>query len=136
FALVAPVLFLVLFGTLDFGKTFNYWIDETHLAAEGARLAVVNHDVATGNNGGPDRCPNGSTPPTLQAYIQCQADTTQLASGAIVCIWFPNGTSNNGDPVEVDIKWTHTWIPLIGRAVGQLGTLTLKGTATMRLETA
>ena len=41
FALVLPLLLLILIGMLDFGKIFNYWIDETHLANEGARYAVV-----------------------------------------------------------------------------------------------
>ena len=31
FALVAPILLVLLFGMLDFGRVFNYWIDATHL---------------------------------------------------------------------------------------------------------
>ena len=41
FALVLPLLLLLLFGLLDFGKAFNYWIDETHLANAGARFPHV-----------------------------------------------------------------------------------------------
>jgi len=48
FALIAPVLMLVLFGLLDFGKALNYWNNDTHLAAEGARWAVVNTDPGSG----------------------------------------------------------------------------------------
>ena len=33
FALVLPVLLLLLLGVLDFGKAYNYWIDTTHLSA-------------------------------------------------------------------------------------------------------
>ena len=47
-ALVMPVLLLILFGMIDFGKAINYWIDETHLANEGARLAVVNSNPGAG----------------------------------------------------------------------------------------
>src|SRR5215211_3112065 len=89
FALVLPVLALILFAMLDFGKAFNYWIDETHLANEGARWAVVN------------RNPGGGS---LQEYIRQQATTPELRNGGTasvadpvqVCISFPDGTSNVG----------------------------------------
>ena len=47
FALVAPILLVILLGILDFGKAFNYWIDQTQLASAGARWAVV--DAAPGS---------------------------------------------------------------------------------------
>src|ERR687888_909114 len=40
-ALVLPLLLLLLLGMIDFGKAINYWLDETHLANEGARWAAV-----------------------------------------------------------------------------------------------
>src|SRR5262245_66665975 len=64
FALVAPLLFVLLFGMLDFGKAFNYWNVEQQMANEGARMAAVN---ATGT------CPGASTATTLPNYIRCQA---------------------------------------------------------------
>src|SRR5436190_21746706 len=76
FALILPILLLILFGLLDFGKAFNYWNDETHLAAEGARWAVV------------DSNPGGSQ--SLQEYIQQQADSAELRDLAVVCVSFPN----------------------------------------------
>ena len=122
FALIVPILLLVLFGLLDFGKAFNYWNDETHLAAEGARWAVVNSNPGGG---------------TLQ-----QADTSELRSLATVCISFPSGTSNVGDPVTVTVKARYPWIPFLRSRIHILGgtyvQLTLPGditgTATMRLE--
>src|SRR5437870_11459882 len=44
-ALVLPLLLLLILGMVDFGKAINYWIDNTHLANEGARLAVVNSNA-------------------------------------------------------------------------------------------
>src|SRR5215208_5182515 len=94
FALVVPVLLVILFGMLDLGKAFNYWIDETQLASSGARWAAVNRNP-------------GSTG-TLQQYIRSQADTRELTSGgttsvsepAQICITFPNGGAPAiGDPV-------------------------------------
>jgi len=126
FALVLPVLALILFAMLDFGKAFNYWIDETHLANEGARWAVVN------------RNPGGGS---LQQYLVDQATTDELRNGgtasvanpAEVCISFPNGTSNVGDPVLVTVSATYNWLPIIGNRIGVVQT-TITGSSHMRLE--
>ena len=126
FALVLPLLLVILFGMLDFGKAFNYWIDETHLANEAARWAVVNKNPGGG---------------TLQEYIQQQADTPELRNGGTssvpgplqICISFPNGSANVGDPVHVTASSTYNWLPLIGNRIGITQT-TITGSATMRLE--
>jgi Flp pilus assembly protein TadG len=44
FALLAPVLFLILFGTIEFGWTSLQNLDVRHGAREGARLVAVNYD--------------------------------------------------------------------------------------------
>jgi Flp pilus assembly protein TadG len=127
FALVLPVLALMLFGMLDFGKAFNYWIDETHLANEGARWAVVNKNPAASG--------------TLQDYIREQATTPELRNGGTpslasplrVCIDFPNGTSNVGDPVRVTLTATYRWLGFLA-AETSLTETTITGSATMRLE--
>ena|SRR5579872_2859895 len=114
FALVLPVLMIALMGILYVGEALNESIDETHLVAEAARYAAVNQNPGTG---------------TLQAYIAAQADTTSL-QGANVCISFPNGTSNVGDPVQVKMSSAFNWIPILGLGPSS----TLVRTATMRLE--
>jgi hypothetical protein len=126
FALVLPLLLVILFGMLDFGKAFNYWIDQTHLANEGARWAVVNKNPGGG---------------TLQEYIQQQADTPELRNGGTssvpgplqICISFPNGSANVGDPVHVTASTTYNWLPLLGNRIG-IASTTITGSATMRLE--
>ena len=125
FALVIPVLLLVLFGTLEFAKAFNYWNDQTHLAAEGARWAVVNSNPGGGQ--------------TLQQYLQQQADTNELRGRAVVCVSFPNnpdtGTSGQvGDPVTVTVKSQYTWLPIVSSRARLSPSTTLAGSATMRLE--
>ena len=135
FALVAPILLVILLALLDFGKVFNYWIDETHLASSGARLAVV--------NSAPGACPDGSTAATLQAYIKCQADTGELraggssTTGARVCISFPPVTGHSsplvGDPVRVTVWANYRWLPLIGEKISR-ASADIVGEATMRLE--
>jgi hypothetical protein len=131
FALVVPILLVILLGVLDFGKAFNYWIDETHLASSGARLAIV--------NASPGTCPGGGTATNLQHYIQCQADTRELRNGgastdgAQVCISFPSGTHLVGDPVRVTVSADYSWLPLIGDKIDR-ASANIVGEATMRLE--
>jgi hypothetical protein len=125
FALVLPILVLLLFGVLEFGKLFNYWLDEAHLANTGARWAVV------------DSLPGGAT---LQQYIRSQADTGELQDGAHVCISFPAGTHNVGDPVKVDVTYT-TGVPIVSGLInkffggGSPASIKVAGSSTMRLET-
>jgi Flp pilus assembly protein TadG len=47
FALVLPILLLLVVGMLDFGVTYNHWISLTDLAHEGARLAAVGPATAS-----------------------------------------------------------------------------------------
>ena len=128
FALVLPLLLILLFGMLEFGKAFNYWIDATHLANQGARWAVVDRNPGSG---------------TLQDYIQGQANTLELRDGgtpsipagdeAEVCISFPLGSSNVGDPVQVTVTATYHCLPVVGDRISSTA-LTISGSATMRLE--
>jgi hypothetical protein len=124
FALVLPILLLILLGMLDFGKAFNYWIDETHLASSGARWAVV-------NNGVPNVCPDGTTPSTLQQYIACNGDTSQFRSDVNVYIRFPGGRAV-GKPVQVCLVLPYHWLNLLSTKLSL--PQNLAATSTMRLE--
>lgn len=127
FALVLPVVLLVLFAIVDFGKAFNYWNDTTHLANEGARWAMVNK--------------NPSTTGTLQQYIAQQADTPELESGGTnsvpnaleVCITFPSGSGTIGEPVKVEVKTDYHFLPFLGDKL-DFASKTVSGSSTMRLE--
>ena len=96
FTLVLPLLLLLMIGMLEFGRVFNYWIDETHLANAAARWAAVDRNPG----------PGGS----LQESIQQQADTDELRNGgtasvpagAQVCIALPDGTLRRRRPRRGD----------------------------------
>jgi Flp pilus assembly protein TadG len=48
FAIILPILVMILFGMFQFGIAYNNWIALTHAAREGARLAAVgNYDEQT-----------------------------------------------------------------------------------------
>jgi len=46
FAVVLPVLLLLIFGIIDFGRFFNYADQESQLSAQAARWAAVNFQAA------------------------------------------------------------------------------------------
>jgi hypothetical protein len=146
---------VLLLGMFDFGKAFNEWIDETHLANLGARLAAVNYPVAGCTNANPDIC--------LAQYIQQNADSNELKSGraadpgcsggsggcfagaqspAQVCISYPPNTANSpatagliGDPVQVTVVTTYRWLNYLNARLSlPLGRTKITGKATMRLE--
>jgi Flp pilus assembly protein TadG len=123
FALVLPVLALLLLGIFDFGRALNYWIDETHLASEAARYAAVNQ--------------NPGQPQSLFAWIRDQADGGELKSGSSsvttplkICVSFPNGTHNVGDPVRVDVTSQYQFMSIFGIAPAR----PINASSTMRLE--
>jgi Flp pilus assembly protein TadG len=147
-ALVLPWLLLLILGIVDFGKAMNYWIDNTHLANEGARWATVN------NNPGASLTPAK----TLQAYIRDQAETVEQRGGQTgakgtqqtahdttvnICFYkASDGTSTStpavGDTVEVIVSYQYDWTPFLTSAQwGGLGPhTTVTGKSAMRLEVA
>ena len=126
-ALVLPLLLLLIMGTLDFGKAFNEWIDETHLANEGARLAAVGYLA--------DGCTSAANPNTCIAQqIQGEASIPELKNGraltpyaaaqgaARVCISYPTNPATTthglvGDPVQVTVATTYHWLNYLVRTV-------------------
>jgi hypothetical protein len=139
FALMLPVLLLLILAMLDFGKAFNYWIDETHLANEAVRTAVVNQlpDGTTAN-------PNCS-PQTIECQIRWHANTDELKSGGgssitlplAITFCLPSGTGGVGDPLRAKAQVTYNWLGFLTGSYGIAGltSKTMSVTATMRLET-
>jgi hypothetical protein len=142
--LVLPLLLVLILGMLDFGKAFNEWIDETHLANEAARLAAVNYKPTAGW----PACPNTDPTGGLGCYIQRQANVRELQSGrtrtsyavsqngAQVCISFPavgHTTPLVGDPVQIQVTVYYHWLKYVTTWLNAVST-PIRGTATMRLE--
>lgn len=123
FALIAPFLFLLLFGIIDFGRALNYYNQVTQLAGQGARAAQVN------------RMPDGTaitSGSALQSALVNLTRQPELRNGEVVCI--KQVPTNVGDPVTVKVSYQFHFLPLIGAAGGALGGLTLSATETQRAE--
>jgi Flp pilus assembly protein TadG len=118
-ALVLPVLVLIVFGSLEFGRVVNAWSIVTQASREGARMGAVNcaRDPLCGT----------------------QVDTA--ITNALVGLDAGSATVNytvapyaSGDRFRVQIDYPVTIVtPLIGAFFGG-GTVTVHGDTSMRLE--
>ena len=98
FAIVLPLLLLVIVGLIEFGITFNSWLSLNHLSNEGARWAAVG------------RVPGNATPTgdDIKNYIENQISSAGLkgqvtGTNGYVTLCVPSATPQVGDPVTVKI---------------------------------
>jgi Flp pilus assembly protein TadG len=142
FALIAPLLFLLVFGIIEFGRALNYYNDLTQLSGQAARAAIVSRNldgsaVGTAN----------SDCPANNMTIQCQTAETyptdgELKNGISVCLGtLPAGSGSNapiqtntspqvGDAVTVRTKYVYSFLT---KFFG-FGSITLTSTQTERLQ--
>ena len=156
FALVLPILLALLVGAVEFGKAFFYWLDLSHLANTGARAAVVDRwagctvktspcidepPATPGTKCGQDNDPGVPVDPrecTLQTYLRDQANTQDITSASTVTICFV-GTNpvdaTVGTTVRVTVRVPYNFLPFLKDfTAGKVGSVTLRSSATMRLE--
>ncbi|HEY2640820.1 MAG TPA: TadE family protein [Streptosporangiaceae bacterium] len=113
FALLLPLLVLIVFGLIDFGRAINAQITLTQAAREGAR------SLALGQS-------------TYQSRAQAAAiglsglTVTELPDslGVIGC---PAGSAQTGDDAVVHVTYTFSFITPIGTFFGPTKTLTAEG---------
>jgi Flp pilus assembly protein TadG len=120
FAIVLPVLIMIIMGIVYFGRYEDYNNQLTQLAEEGARWAAVDYAPSSG---------------TLQSYVVAQGQP-ELASGsadvsqAQAYVYLPSGSSYaTGQPIRVCVVSTVRYPALITTM-----TSTLVQAATMRIE--
>lgn len=125
FGLVAPVLFLVIFGIIELGWAFGQFLDVRHGAREAARLAAVNYKSDPTDLGDVqsaaivvETCARISTPDGAQLTLQLDGNTP--ADRAI------------GRPATVEVS--RELDTLTGFLDFALGGRTLTSSATTRLE--
>jgi Flp pilus assembly protein TadG len=108
FAIIAPFLFLILFGIIEFGWAFFQNLDVRHGARETARLAAVNYpDTSTTCTPGG----SGSCNDTLRTTLLTEACTRMDKGSGIQIRAFrttgPQDASTNyeiGDTITVQVR--------------------------------
>lgn len=117
FALVLPLLLVLVMGIIDFGRAYQTQIMLTNAVREGARL--------------------GATGASTSA-ITSRVDATDGVTGATISVTNAQGTT--GQSVTVQVRYNFTMITPLGSLLRLLGTstvpngFTLSATADMRLE--
>jgi Flp pilus assembly protein TadG len=123
FALILPLLMLVLFGIVEFGRAWNAKQVLTDAAREGARLAVVGDPTITQPSQVDDR--------VKEKIARGGFDTTQ------VTIAYPDGfKTGTGDITSVEVSMPYRFVVLhrLASLVTDNGVITLRTTARMRNE--
>jgi Flp pilus assembly protein TadG len=117
FAMVLPYLAVALLAFIALGRALYYYIQLTHVANEGARIAAVSQKTMPSPYG------------TIGKYL-CSQLPTAIESGsdaAQIAVNYPKVTEAVGDPVTVSVSTNYHLIPFVPA-------FTLTGAATMRIE--
>jgi len=121
FAIIAPLLFLLMFGIIEFGWSFSQNLNVRHGAREASRLAVVNYP----------------SDPDLTGAAQTDVLVTEIcgrldvASDVTVTLLQPDGP-DAGDTVEVTVAADLQ--TLTGFFEAALSDTVLRSTVSSRLE--
>jgi Flp pilus assembly protein TadG len=134
FAMVLPILCILIFGVIDFSLGLRSYISLTNATREGARYAAV------GNAAGsfPANC-DGVTNTTTVGRVCVAMEGLDLDNIDSLSVTYPNGQSP-GNSVVVSAEYTHEFItPLADLASFFSGgsfpdTLSLDTSSDMRLE--
>ena len=106
FALVLPVLVMLIFGIVEFGRGYNAKVTVTHAAREGARVLALTAD------------PNAAEAAAKNAATSLDPNDVTVTASACT----------PGTPASVTVQFPFTYdVPLVGG-----GTKTLTSTGVMR----
>jgi Flp pilus assembly protein TadG len=119
FALVVPLFLMLVVALVKFGGAVHYWLDMTHAANVGARIAAVDLDVT--------KAPYSAS--SMDEYILTRMGPTALQEDAEVGVCI-DGENATGKPVKVTVTYDFPLrIPLLLER-----TVPISTSATMRLE--
>ncbi|HEX3031513.1 MAG TPA: TadE/TadG family type IV pilus assembly protein [Bacillota bacterium] len=114
-ALVAPILLLLVFGIVEFGRIFNTYLVVTNAAREGARAAVV-----------------GAVDTSIRDTVE-NAGSILDADRLTITISPDAAYRSRGTPLQVTVTYPVTiYAPVISNIIGS--TYSVNGSATMRME--
>jgi Flp pilus assembly protein TadG len=123
-ALIAPILFALVFGMIDFGYAINRDTLVNNASREGAREGSLNPNTAAITAVARAAAPSLTPSANVAVNVSCRK-----ASGAACTV----GTNSaSGDVVVVTVSYPHSWLTPVGRVFGNQVTLTR--TAEMRIE--
>ncbi len=130
FALVAPVLILMIMGMVDFGMVVNAQAVVANGARDGARVASLNGSEANARSAALKSTSSlGGTAPTVA--VQCFTDIT----AATACTGANyDAAKAAGYIVRVTVTYSYTWITPLPTWIGRGPTQTISKVSYMRIE--
>jgi len=156
FALIVPFLLVLILGLVDLGRALGYKNDETNLANQAARLAVVSSGT-TCTACGPSTTISdyiiGTAPTELKdgtGAISKRTEAGFTTKGLYVTFTFPNMTNGacssapagtacgycKGDPVRVDITAKYNFLSFLLGKGALPANHDIASSATMRMESS
>jgi hypothetical protein len=138
FAIVAPILLILVFGIIDFGLGLRAYISVSSATREGARYAAVGNTAGTFSSGGSGEC-NGSSSSTVVGKTCSTLKGLNLDNIEEVTVSYPDGKAP-GESVIVEMDYRYEYITPVQRVVNFLSggsisdTLTITAKTDMRLE--
>lgn len=138
FALVIPMLLILVFGIIDFGLGLRAYIGVSSASREGARFAAVGNSAGTFSSGGSGEC-NGSNSTTVVGKVCSNLGGLNLSNVQDVNVTYPGGQSS-GASVVVEVEYEYQYITPVRRIVNFLSagnmsdSLTFSSSTDMRLE--
>jgi Flp pilus assembly protein TadG len=127
FALIAPLLFMLVFGIIEFGFGFHAWDSTQNASREAARVAAVRPDV------GEIEARARGTASLLDQSQLTVAVTCSVGGGAFSTC----GSSSSwaeGDIVRVTVTYTYDYISPLPAFVGMGDNMVLRSVAEARFE--
>src|SRR6202140_2539512 len=124
-ALTLPLLLVVVMGIFDFGLMFQHYEVVTNAAREGARVGVL---------------PSYSTADAkarAQQYLTSGGLTSSATINAAVTPMSFGSPLKTVNQITVTVQYVHNYVfigPILNLFGGSLGTVTLQGVSTMRVE--
>ena len=113
FAIILPILIMLIFAIFQFGIAYNNYIALTHAAREGARLAAVNMDEELGLDVFETRVRNSAPTVTIQS-INLSGEDGDIGDSVSVAV--------TGEVLNIEIPLAGSW------------PVQLTSTATLRIE--
>jgi Flp pilus assembly protein TadG len=123
FAIVLPVLILLVFGIIEFSILFYDKAMITNASREGARAGIVYNF--------PDRLSAGEIETIARNY--CADHLISFGSSDNVNVDVVTGAVS-GDPLTVTVEYPYTFLVLPNFATSLIGTITLRAQTVMRME--
>ena len=132
FAIVAPLLFILVFGIIDFGFGFHAWNAIENSAREGARLGATDASLTNKVGDITARVQNGTSFLTGPVNVVVTCSPNPGTSAFATCP--PSSAWNEGDLIKVTVTYDYNFMTPLPTMIGMGSKLHETASAESRFE--